>query len=533
MGADEQDACNICEGDKSTTKNPIIFCDGKGCNLPVHKICYNVQEVPEDDWYCQRCENKRRKKATTIICCPIQTGAVKKTTVVGEYMHVVCAMWNKNIKNEIEPYVVNKALLDRDTCHFCSQKKGLCLSCEEPNCKVHFHATCGINNTLIPPASSVPVNFSPKCSQHQTVRYRKKTSRRKRRLRRNDTDDEDDSDDDEEDDSDDGLEEQSEDEDEEEEEDDDDDDDSEEERRRREKRKKPLMIANKGRSSSIPMKRRTSPQQLFSEDQSSDDDDDMGTSSTKSKSSIFNNKSLNTTSTLSFNERLEAKRKKTSLESRPLSDDKKPLTITPPPPVPAITQPSIVTPKQKLPNRAHLTNSSNSNNNSNVMGNRAGNIPPSLNKRYSSGPGGIKTLDEVNRWNNPSNNHTPLQHPQPTTPGAISTTTSFFENEIVRNNNTGQRKSMDWKPMTADKDELLRVKEENRKLIEFKRAVSEVLTALNVNIPAGITPDVDHVESYVSQLQVILRRVGPIREQERVQIQECLKGLNNNNNNAQ
>lgn len=225
------------------------------------------------------------------------------------------------------------------------------------------------------------------------MRYRKKTSRRKRRLRRNDTDDEDDdSDDDGEDDSDDGLEEQS---DEDEEEEEEEEDDSEEERRRREKRKKPLMIANQGRSSSIPMKRRTSPPQLFSEDQSSDDDDDMGTSSTKSKPSIFN-KSLNTTSILSFNERLEAKRKKTSLESRPaLSDDKKPLTITPPPPVPAITQPSIVTPKQKLPNRAHLTNSSSSNNNSNVMGNRSGNIPPSLNKRYSSGPGGIKTLDEV------------------------------------------------------------------------------------------------------------------------------------------
>jgi hypothetical protein len=26
--------------------------------------CYNVKEIPEDDWYCQRCENKKRKKAT-------------------------------------------------------------------------------------------------------------------------------------------------------------------------------------------------------------------------------------------------------------------------------------------------------------------------------------------------------------------------------------------------------------------------------------------------------------------------------------
>lgn len=88
---------------------------------------------------------------------------------------------------------------------------------------------------------------------------------------------------------------------------------------------------------------------------------------------------------------------------------------------------------------------------------------------------------------------------------------------------------MEWKPMTVEKEELIRLKEENRKLVEFKRAVSEVLSALNVPVPAGITPDVDHIESYVSQLQIILRRVGPIREQERIQIQECIKGLSNNN----
>lgn len=29
-------------------------------------------------------------------------------------MHVVCAMWNKNIKNEIEPYPITKTLLDKD-----------------------------------------------------------------------------------------------------------------------------------------------------------------------------------------------------------------------------------------------------------------------------------------------------------------------------------------------------------------------------------------------------------------------------------
>ncbi|KAI8054735.1 hypothetical protein BDF21DRAFT_497884 [Thamnidium elegans] len=516
MGTDEQDACNICEGDKSTTKNPIIFCDGKGCNLPVHKICYNVQEVPEDDWYCQRCENKRRKKATNIICCPTQTGAVKKTTVAGEYMHVVCALWNKKIKNEIEPYMVTKSLLDKEACTICSQRKGLLLYCEDPGCKARFHATCGIEKTLIPPASSVPVNFSAKCSEHITVRYRKKASKRKRRLRRNESEDElDEEDEDSEDESEDVLEEESEDEEEEEE-----DDDSEDERSK-DKKKRSLKLSNR-RSPSVPLKRRASPQSLFPDDQSSDDDDDMGTSSAKPKIIIFN-KSPNTNTAPSYKERLEAKRKKSALDSRPsLSDDRKPLTITPPP---AITQPSIVTPKHKLPIRAHLT-STGTGNSSNVS--RPGNTPPSLTKRYMGGSGTIKSFDEIQRWNGPSTSTT-LQHPQPTTPNAIPTT-SFFENEITRNNNAGQRKSMDWKSMTFEKEELFRVKEENRKLIEFKRAVSEVLTALNVQVQPGITPDVDHVESYVSNLQAILRRVGPIREQERIQIQECVKGFSNNNN---
>ncbi|KAG2193440.1 hypothetical protein INT47_006969 [Mucor saturninus] len=528
MAADEQDACNICEGDKSTTKNPIIFCDGKGCNLPVHKICYNVQEVPEDDWYCQRCENKKRKKATIIVCCPIQTGAVKKTTTAGEYMHVVCAMWNKNIKNEIEPYPVTKTLLDKDTCHYCSQKKGVCIRCEEPNCTTRFHATCGINNSVIPPSSSVPANFIAKCSDHLTVRYRKKAPKGKRRLRRNDSeDDSEDEEDDEEEDSD-----------EEEEEEDDEEDESEDERQ------KIIRKTHKTKSvSAIPTKRRASPQSLFPEDQHSsddnkqdndnhgndddddDDDDDMGTaSSAKSKFNLFGNKSshsnINNHSSMhvtpSYKERLEAKRKKSALESRPsLSDDRRPLTATPPP---------LVTPKQKLPNRAHLASSSSNNNT--MTGTRPGSTPPTLTKRFSTGPGIIKSIDELQRWNAPSTNTT-LQHPQPTTPNAIPTT-SFFENEI---RNTGQRKPMDWKSMNVEKEELARVKEENRRLTEFKRAVSEVLSALNVPVPAGTTPDVDHVESYVAQLQTILRRVGPIREQERIQIQECVKSVGHNNTN--
>lgn len=77
---------------------------------------------------------------------------------------------------------------------------------------------------------------------------------------------------------------------------------------------------------------------------------------------------------------------------------------------------------------------------------------------------------------------------------------------------------------------MAKLREENKKLMEFKKAVSEVLSALNVPVQSGVTPDLEHVESYVSQLQTILRRVGPIRDQERIQIQECVKNIPNGNN---
>jgi hypothetical protein len=267
----------------------------------------------------------------------------------------------------------------------------------------------------------VPADFIPKCSKHQTIYYTKKSStsssKGKRRLRRNDSDGESDEDSEEDEDE---SDQESEDEEVEEE---DDDDEVSEEGRRKEKRKKPLMIggnSNKGKSPATPspitpMKRRASPQSLFSEDQqSSDDDDDMGTSSaSKPKLNTFNNKSNgnlaisiqsatvppSASTQASYRERLEAKRKKSAIESRPQQqeDVKQPLTITPPPSLSSSSAASV-TPKQKLPNRAHLTNSSNG-----TVGNgtRPGdNTPPTSIKRYN-GPGTIKDIDEVcNQFDN-------------------------------------------------------------------------------------------------------------------------------------
>ncbi|KAL7327456.1 hypothetical protein PS15p_205882 [Mucor circinelloides] len=624
---EEQDACNVCEGDNSPSKNPIIFCDGKGCNMPVHKRCYGLKQVPDGDWFCQRCENKKKKKATNIICCPVQTGAIKKTKLQDKYMHIVCALWNKDIDNTVEPYPVPENRLNKQTCNFCLKKVGLCISCEEPDCSERWHVTCAINNNIIIPAPSVPVNFTARCVKHEikTSKSKPSSALQKKKGRRlvkskkiSDSEDEDEDEDEdfegeEEDDDDD-------DDDDDEGEEEDEDEDMEPEKKKDNKGKgsltkkenaddsnkdnkskveddssssssssansnavssqahpkKVLAIGNKPSSSSssgfgtpstirspsmkkeIPMKRRLSPNSLFGHDQSSDDsDDDMGTKSrpksTSSNASSNNNNNNHNKSLASMSskhaERIEAKRKKSGLESistsstataltKPsiLEDMKKPPTSLTPP------LPTGTPSKQKLPNKAHLsnsisvsTNASNSTTNINAPSSisSSGNghrpvITPPIKKQ--NGPGIIKDIDEIQndiragaqRWNNTSN--TPLHHPQPTTPHSISTT--FFENDGKRMDNN--RKSING----GEKEELMRMREENRKLIEFKRTVTEVLTNLNVPLQSGLLPSAD-VDNYVAQLQLLLKRVGPIRENERVQIQECVKGALQYNNSQQ
>ncbi|KAG4439502.1 hypothetical protein IFR05_005038 [Cadophora sp. M221] len=54
----DDEMCEICSGLESTTKNPIMFCDGKDCVFAVHRECYQVTKVPKGDWFCRDCEPK-------------------------------------------------------------------------------------------------------------------------------------------------------------------------------------------------------------------------------------------------------------------------------------------------------------------------------------------------------------------------------------------------------------------------------------------------------------------------------------------
>lgn len=51
--SEDDEVCVICSKPESKRGNEIIFCDN--CNKAVHQKCYNVLEIPEDDWFCKDC----------------------------------------------------------------------------------------------------------------------------------------------------------------------------------------------------------------------------------------------------------------------------------------------------------------------------------------------------------------------------------------------------------------------------------------------------------------------------------------------
>jgi hypothetical protein len=115
--------CMCCfDGITSEDCNKIIFCDG--CNSSLHQMCYGIHEVPEGDYYCQRCvyiqnlllsgeqsasdqelvdqyEPQEIKELVVCCFCQIPHGGLKPTTD-GRWVHMCCVFWSNNscvIKN--------------------------------------------------------------------------------------------------------------------------------------------------------------------------------------------------------------------------------------------------------------------------------------------------------------------------------------------------------------------------------------------------------------------------------------------------
>lgn len=149
--------CSVCSEDKAFDDNPLVYCDGKNCNVAVHKACYGIRVVPKGSWYCNKCVSLKKNPNAKVICelCPSKDGALKPTEN-GSWAHVVCALFIPEVTfvdvDTMEPIKLTEIPPDRfkKVCYICEEKNreakvsvyGACMTCKKGGCKLGFHVTC-------------------------------------------------------------------------------------------------------------------------------------------------------------------------------------------------------------------------------------------------------------------------------------------------------------------------------------------------------------------------------------------------------
>jgi hypothetical protein len=164
--------CAVCFDGSAPVENQIVFCDG--CNMGAHQHCYGLAEIPDNDFFCDRCTFLRQAAAEAppgsgnsvppvhCLLCPMLHAGFKRTTD-DRWVHLACALWSPGCllvdPTCMGPVDVTGVALegvaegedDDDSdmvkaegtpCSICNQKRGCLLSCKAPNCEHKFHFLC-------------------------------------------------------------------------------------------------------------------------------------------------------------------------------------------------------------------------------------------------------------------------------------------------------------------------------------------------------------------------------------------------------
>eukprot|EP00079_Xenopus_tropicalis_P036501 XP_017950272.1 PREDICTED: protein AF-10 isoform X8 [Xenopus tropicalis] len=91
--------CCVCSDERGWAENPLVYCDGHGCNVAVHQACYGIVQVPTGPWFCRKCESQERAARVTCYICDEQGRESKAAT-------------------------------------------GACMTCNKHGCRQAFHVTC-------------------------------------------------------------------------------------------------------------------------------------------------------------------------------------------------------------------------------------------------------------------------------------------------------------------------------------------------------------------------------------------------------
>lgn len=160
--------CAVCNDGEVIPENKILFCDA--CNVAVHQMCYGIDEIPEDDYFCMPCRFLGRDEAfrsrsagarklaaspLPICCelCPQKQGAFLQTesdtpTSFGKWVHAVCAKWQGLNYVRVPDIVENVTELKVGfrrlgiKCILCQGERGCMNKCRLAGCSNWLHVTC-------------------------------------------------------------------------------------------------------------------------------------------------------------------------------------------------------------------------------------------------------------------------------------------------------------------------------------------------------------------------------------------------------
>ncbi|KAK7253655.1 chromatin organization protein [Aureococcus anophagefferens] len=82
--ADDDGYCGVCGSAHSEEGDALLFCDGPGCGVAVHQLCYGIRALPPEDepWFCEpcHCDSARSRALAPADAAPSPPGARAPTS---------------------------------------------------------------------------------------------------------------------------------------------------------------------------------------------------------------------------------------------------------------------------------------------------------------------------------------------------------------------------------------------------------------------------------------------------------------------
>ncbi|KFW86129.1 Protein AF-10, partial [Manacus vitellinus] len=139
--------------ERGWAENPLVYCDGHGCNVAVHQACYGIVQVPTGPWFCRKCESQERAARVRCELCPHKDGALKRTdngvSMSTFFLPIFLKSGSNNIVNNAVLTIVNSKPVFNKTCYICDEQgreskaaTGACMTCNKHGCRQAFHVTC-------------------------------------------------------------------------------------------------------------------------------------------------------------------------------------------------------------------------------------------------------------------------------------------------------------------------------------------------------------------------------------------------------